>query len=112
MTDAGNDDTIDSDAVLENTHYILIPDISLPEIEMCIRDSSYAALDKIMRATDNPDFFAGLPMQTAQQVLKDAVHDFKAWLDSLKEYKKNQMCIRDRIKNELMFTVTRRGRGF
>ena len=42
-----------------------------------------------MRATDNPDFFAGLPMQTAQQVLKDAVHDFKAWLDSLKEYKKN-----------------------
>lgn len=50
---------------------------------------SYAALDKIMRATGNPDFFAGLPMQTAQQVLKDAVHDFKAWLDSLKEYKKN-----------------------
>ena len=31
-TDAGNDDAIDSDAVLENTHYILIPDISLPEI--------------------------------------------------------------------------------
>ena len=50
---------------------------------------SYAALDKIMRATGNPDFFAGLPMQTAQQVLKDAVHDFKAWLDSLKKYKKD-----------------------
>ena len=50
---------------------------------------SYAALDKIMRATVNPDFFAGLPMQTAQQVLKDAVHDFKAWLDSLKKYKKD-----------------------
>ena len=32
---------------------------------------SYAALDKIMRATSNPDFFAGFPMQTAQQVLKD-----------------------------------------
>ncbi len=30
--DAGNDDAIDSDAVLENTHYILIPDIALPEI--------------------------------------------------------------------------------
>ena len=42
-----------------------------------------------MRATGNPDFFAGLPMQTAQQVLKDAVHDFKAWLDSLKKYKKD-----------------------
>ena len=50
---------------------------------------SYAALDKIMRATANHDFFAGLPMQTAQQVLKDAVHDFKAWLDSLKKYKKD-----------------------
>lgn len=32
VTDAGNDDTIDSDAMLENTYYILIPDISLPEI--------------------------------------------------------------------------------
>ena len=41
---------------------------------------SYAALDKIMRATHNTDFFAGLPMQTAQEVLKDAVHDFKTWL--------------------------------
>lgn len=41
---------------------------------------SYAALDKIMRATSNPDFFAGLPMQTAQQVLKDAVHDFKTFV--------------------------------
>lgn len=49
---------------------------------------SYAALDKIMRATQNPDFFAGLPMQSAQAVIKDAVHDFKAWLDALKQYKK------------------------
>ena len=31
-TDAGSDDTIDSDAILENTHCMLIPDISLPEI--------------------------------------------------------------------------------
>ena len=50
---------------------------------------SYAALDKIMRATHNSDFFAGLPMQTAQEVLKDAVHDFKTWLVSLKQYRKD-----------------------
>ena len=63
---------------------------------------SYAALDKIMRATGNPDFFAGLPMQTAQQVLKDAVHDFKAWLDSLKKYKKAPANLTDLQHNQIM----------
>ena len=66
---------------------------------------SYAALDKIMRA--------GLPMKTAQQVLKDAVHDFKAWLDSLKKYKKNPSNYTGKPKmpgycksNRKTFTVT------
>ena len=74
---------------------------------------SYAALDKIMRATSNPDFFAGLPMQTAQQVLKDAVHDFKTWLDSLKKYKKDPSNYTGKPKmpgycksNRKTFTVT------
>lgn len=74
---------------------------------------SYAALDKIMRATNNPDFFAGLPMQTAQQVLKDAVHDFKSWLDSLKKYKKDPSNYTGKPKipgycksNRKTFTVT------
>ena len=31
----------------------------------CRRVLSYKALDKILRANKNPDFFAGLPMQTA-----------------------------------------------
>ena len=48
---------------------------------------SYHQLEKLMRATNNPDFFAGLPMQTAQNVVKQAVRDFKNWLASLKEYK-------------------------
>ena len=48
---------------------------------------SYRALDAIMRANGNPDFFAGLPMQTAQRVLKEAVTVFKAWLSSLKEFR-------------------------
>ena len=49
---------------------------------------SYRALDAIMRANGNPDFFAGLPMQTAQRVLKEAVTVFKAWLSSLKEFRR------------------------
>ena len=48
---------------------------------------SYRSLEKLMRATNNPDFFAGLPMQTAQDVLKQAVADFTNWLAALKTYK-------------------------
>ena len=48
---------------------------------------SYPALDKILRATMNPDFFAGLPMQTAQSIVRQAVTDFKAWLAALRAYK-------------------------
>ena len=50
---------------------------------------SYRALDAIMRADKNPDFFAGLPMQTSQRTLKEAVGVFKAWLSALKEYKRD-----------------------
>ena len=39
-----------------------------------------------MRANGNPDFFAGLPMQTAQRVLKEAADVFGAWQSALKEY--------------------------
>lgn len=48
---------------------------------------TYRALDAVMRANGNPDFFAGLPMQTAQRVLKEAVTVFRAWLSSLKGYR-------------------------
>lgn len=50
---------------------------------------TYKALDNIMRANNNPDFFAGLPMQTAQDVIKSARTVFKAWLAALKDYKRN-----------------------
>ena len=49
---------------------------------------SYRALEKLMRVTGNPDFFAGLPMQTAQAVVKAAVNDFSNWLKAMKAYKK------------------------
>lgn len=50
---------------------------------------SYAHLEKLMRVTENRDFFAGLPMQTAQAVVKQAVQDFKNWLAAIRTYKKD-----------------------
>lgn len=49
----------------------------------------YAHLEKLMRVTENPDFFAGLPMQTAQAVVRQAVQDFGNWLAAVHAYKKN-----------------------
>lgn len=49
---------------------------------------SYEFLEKVMRVTKNPDFFAGLPMQLAQNILKQVCRDFKSWIASVKEYKK------------------------
>lgn len=50
---------------------------------------SYTHLEKMMRVTENADFFSGLPRQTAQQMVKQTVTDFKNWLASLREYKKH-----------------------
>ena len=50
---------------------------------------SYSHLEKLMRVTHNPDFFAGLPMQSAQAVVRHAVTDFSNWLKSLKAYKQD-----------------------
>ena len=50
---------------------------------------SYKFLEKQMRVTNNPDFFSGLPMQTSQLILKDAIRDFKGWLSALKSYKED-----------------------
>ena len=49
----------------------------------------YSHLEKMMRVTNNPDFFAGLPMQSAQAVVKSACMDFSNWLKALKDYKKH-----------------------
>ena len=47
----------------------------------------YSHLEKLMRVTGNPDYFRGLPMQTAQHVLKKACQDFSSWLKALRKYK-------------------------
>ena len=59
---------------------------------------SYNHLEKLMRVTENPDFFIGLPMQTAQAMVKQAVTDFKNWLASLREYKNHPEKILGRPK--------------
>lgn len=53
------------------------------------RTISRTHLEALMRATENPDFFSGLPMQAAQQVLIQVVREWKSWLSSLREYKKH-----------------------
>lgn len=59
---------------------------------------SYRFLEKLMRATGNPDFFSGLPMQTAQEVLKQAVRSFKGWFSALRSYKKDPTAFTGRPK--------------
>ena len=51
------------------------------------RSMSYLFLEKLMRVTWNPDFFAGLSMQCAQNVLKQVCGDFKNWMASCRQYK-------------------------
>ena len=60
---------------------------SFPSIRVR-RVISYTHLEKLMRVTHSPDFFSGLPMQTSQAVVRQAVTDFKNWLASVREYKK------------------------
>ncbi len=49
----------------------------------------YGLLQRLMRVTQNPDFFADLPMQSAQATVKHACSDFQNWLSALRKYKQN-----------------------
>ena len=51
-----------------------------------------------MRVTENPDFFSGLSMQTAQEVLKQAARSFKGWISALSAYKKDPSAFTGRPK--------------
>lgn len=48
---------------------------------------SYFAMDRVMRVNHNPDFFAGLPMQSAQECLKQKCREFRSWLNALRTYR-------------------------
>ena len=52
---------------------------------------SYAFLDKLMRVTENPDYFAeGLPRQTANQILKSVCEEFRSFTSLLERYRKHK----------------------
>ena len=64
------------------------------ELALLKGQKSYCVLGKgvvehVFRITNNPDFFSGLPMQTAQHVIRQVCTDFKGWLASLKKYRKD-----------------------
>lgn len=43
----------------------------------------------IMVKSGNPDYYSGLPSQTAQHVVMQACEDFKNWIKALKKWKKD-----------------------
>lgn len=52
------------------------------------RYPSYRYMDKLMRATENPNFFDDrLPSQSAQYIVKGVLKDMKSFRQSLKKYK-------------------------
>jgi putative transposase len=50
---------------------------------------TYHRLEKMLRLTHNPDYFAGLPMQSAEAIVKIVASKFCEWLKAKKDYKKN-----------------------
>ena len=50
--------------------------------------SAYS-LQKLMVLTRNPDYYSGIPAQTAQHVVAQAVQDFRNWLKALSVWKKD-----------------------
>ena len=73
---------------------------------------SYTHLEKMMRVTENADFFSGLPRQTAQQMVKQSVTDFKNWLASLREYKKHPVLtgkVKDVVYERIHYVADQRG---
>lgn len=49
----------------------------------------YIVLERLMRVTQNPDFFSELPMQSAQATVRHACSTFQSWLAALRNYKQN-----------------------
>ena len=48
---------------------------------------TYETFDKYFKITKNVDYYNKLPMQSTQQLIKEALESFDAYLNALKEYK-------------------------
>ena len=67
----------------------VLDELALLKGQKTYRVLGYGVLQRLMRVTQNPDFFAGLPMQSAQAAVKHACSDFQNWLSALKKYRQN-----------------------
>ena len=67
----------------------VLDELALLKGQKTYRVLGYGVLQRLMRVTQNPDFFAGLPMQSAQAAVKHACSDFQNWLSALKKYKQS-----------------------
>ena len=67
----------------------VLDELALLKGQKTYRVLGYGVLQRLIRVTQNPDFFAGLPMQSAQATVKHACSDFQNWLSALKKYKQN-----------------------
>ena len=74
---------------------------------------SYYHFDYMFKITNNPDYYSGLPSQTTQHVIKEALEDFKGYFSSLKKYKKDSTGYTGKPKipkyiktNEISFDIT------
>ena len=59
---------------------------------------SYTFLDELMKVTANPDYYAPLPRQTAQNCLKHVCRDLTGFFESMKAYQKDPTVFTGRPK--------------
>ena len=67
----------------------VLDELALLKGQKDYRVLGYVMLERLMRVTRNPDFFADLPMQAAQATVKHACSDFQNWLSAMKKYKQD-----------------------
>ena len=50
---------------------------------------SYNHIEYVLKITNNPDYYSGLPIQTVQQEIKEVKESFNAFWKSIKDYNKH-----------------------
>lgn len=81
--------TAHSKTSLTSNEKEVLDELALLKGQETYRVIGYMVLERLMRITQNPDFFADLPRQSAQATLKHACADFQNWLSALRKYKQN-----------------------
>ena len=50
---------------------------------------TYNQFERMLRNTNNPDFFNGLPAHSSQYLIKNGLQDFKSYFNALKKYRED-----------------------